>query len=44
MYEKIFGEAFVTSVGPEKLEDTRQRFHESVHPRNTVEVRISPCP
>lgn len=41
MYEKIFGEAFVTAVGPEKLEAMRQRFHERYAQRVHSLVRLT---
>jgi pimeloyl-ACP methyl ester carboxylesterase len=41
MYEKIFGEAFVAAVGPEKLEAMRQRFHDRYAQRVHSLVRLT---
>jgi pimeloyl-ACP methyl ester carboxylesterase len=41
MYEKIFGEAFVTAVGAERLESMRQRFHERYAQRVHSLVRLT---
>lgn len=41
MYEKIFGEAFVTNVGGERLETMRQNFHDRYHDRTTALIRLT---
>ena len=41
MYEKIFGEAFVTAAGPERLETMRQNFHQRYHDRTTALIRLT---
>ena len=41
MYEKIFGEAFVVSVGEERLESMRRSFHERYVDRSAALVRLT---
>jgi 3-oxoadipate enol-lactonase len=41
MYEKIFGEAFVTAVGPDRLETMRQSFYQRYHDRTTALIRLT---
>ena len=41
MYEKIFGEAFVNAVGPERLESMRQSFHERYRDRTAALIRLT---
>ena len=41
MYEKIFGEAFVTAVGPDRLETMRASFHERYHQRVSALIRLT---
>ena len=41
MYEKIFGEAFVTAAGPERLETMRTNFHQRYHQRTTALIRLT---
>lgn len=41
MYEKIFGEEFVRRVGPERLENMRQRFHDRYVDRIFSLVRLT---
>jgi 3-oxoadipate enol-lactonase len=41
MYEKIFGEAFVTAVGAERLETMRQRFHDRYAHRVHSLIRLT---
>jgi pimeloyl-ACP methyl ester carboxylesterase len=41
MYDKIFGESFVTRVGPERLESMRQNFHDRYHDRTTALIRLT---
>ncbi|HEY5610315.1 MAG TPA: alpha/beta hydrolase [Thermoanaerobaculia bacterium] len=41
MYEKIFGEAFVTAVGGDRLETMRQSFHQRYHDRTTALIRLT---
>jgi 3-oxoadipate enol-lactonase len=41
MYEKIFGEAFVTAAGAERLETMRQNFHQRYHDRTTALIRLT---
>jgi len=41
MYEKIFGEAFVTAVGAERLETMRQNFHERYRDRTAALIRLT---
>jgi pimeloyl-ACP methyl ester carboxylesterase len=41
MYEKIFGEAFVTAVGPERLESMRKGFHERYRDRTSALIRLT---
>ena len=41
MYEKIFGERFVTAVGAERLETMRQNFYERYRDRTTGLIRLT---
>lgn len=41
MYEKIFGESFVTAVGRERLETMRQNFFERYRDRTTALIRLT---
>ena len=41
MYEKIFGEAFVTTVGATRLETMRQNFFERYRDRTTALIRLT---
>lgn len=41
MYEKIFGEAFVTAAGPERLETMRQNFHARYRDRTAALIRLT---
>jgi 3-oxoadipate enol-lactonase len=41
MYEKIFGEAFVTAVGPDRLETMRASFHQRYHERVSALIRLT---
>jgi pimeloyl-ACP methyl ester carboxylesterase len=41
MYEKIFGESFVTAAGPERLETMRQNFHQRYHDRTAALIRLT---
>lgn len=41
MYEKIFGEAFVTAAGAERLETMRQNFHARYHERTAALIRLT---
>jgi 3-oxoadipate enol-lactonase len=41
MYEKIFGEAFVASVGEERLEGMRRSFYERYADRSAALVRLT---
>jgi len=41
MYEKIFGEAFVTAVGAERLETMRTNFHERYRDRTNALIRLT---
>jgi pimeloyl-ACP methyl ester carboxylesterase len=41
MYEKIFGEEFVTAMGPERLEAMRQRFHDRYATRVFSLIRLT---
>jgi 3-oxoadipate enol-lactonase len=41
MYEKIFGEAFVTAVGAERLETMRVNFHERYRERVSALIRLT---
>ena len=41
MYEKIFGEAFVTAAGPARLETMRASFHERYRERTSALIRLT---
>lgn len=41
MYEKIFGEAFVTTVGAERLETMRANFHQRYVDRTSALIRLT---
>jgi pimeloyl-ACP methyl ester carboxylesterase len=41
MYEKIFGEAFVTAAGAARLETMRQSFYERYHRRTAGLIRLT---
>ena len=41
MYEKIFGEAFVTAAGAVRLETMRANFHQRYHERTTALIRLT---
>lgn len=41
MYEKIFGEAFVTAAGPARLETMRTNFHERYRDRVDALIRLT---
>jgi 3-oxoadipate enol-lactonase len=41
MYEKIFGESFVTAAGPERLETMRQNFYQRYYDRTTALIRLT---
>lgn len=41
MYEKIFGEAFVTAVGADRLETMRASFHQRYHERTSALIRLT---
>jgi pimeloyl-ACP methyl ester carboxylesterase len=41
MYEKIFGERFVTAAGAERLETMRQNFYQRYHDRTVALIRLT---
>lgn len=41
MYEKIFGEAFVTAIGPNRLETMRANFHQRYYERVSALIRLT---
>ena len=41
MYEKIFGERFVSALDPARLETMRQNFYQRYHDRTTALIRLT---